>query len=128
MPWPCILLRVVDADSQNIYNWLRENRYTGGRLRGHDGRRRSLTLPRPRKPRTKTGLDVFQASPDAPQIEVLDLGGRPRAAIGQLRAACAHAWKILPPEEQDIYNAVTQEKNEELAAEREESVPINGGL
>ncbi|EIW53626.1 uncharacterized protein TRAVEDRAFT_52745 [Trametes versicolor FP-101664 SS1] len=113
---------------KNIYNWLRENRYTGERLRGHDGRRRSLTLPRPRKSRTKTGLDVFQVSPDAPQIEVLDLGGRPRAAIGQLRAACAHAWKILPPEEQDIYNAVAQEKNEELAAEREESVPINGGF
>lgn len=87
-----------------------------------------MTLPRARKPRDKTGLDVFQASPDAPQIEVLEIEGRRRAAVGPLRAACADAWKALLPEEQERYNAIAEEKNKERAAEREESVAINGGL
>ncbi|EIW51992.1 uncharacterized protein TRAVEDRAFT_53976 [Trametes versicolor FP-101664 SS1] len=93
---------------KSIYNWVRENLYTG--------------------PRAKTGLDVFQASSDAPVVEVLDVEGRHRAAVGQHRAACADAWKALLPEEQERYNAIAEEKNKERAAEREESVPINEGF
>lgn len=107
---------------------MRENLYTGVRRAGDSRRRRSLTLPRARKPRAKTGLDIFQASSDAPVVEVLDVEGRRRAAVGQHRAACADAWKALLPEEQERYNAIAEEKNKERAAEREESVPINEGL
>ncbi|PIL32944.1 hypothetical protein GSI_05062 [Ganoderma sinense ZZ0214-1] len=66
----------------------------------------------PRQPQSRSGLDMFQLSQEAPQVPVVEVNGRTRADVAQWRRLSKVAWDKLTPEKQEFYTHVAQARNE----------------